>query len=82
MAPTVVRPTSVGGSEELGIVRQFPFSSQLQRMSVAVKELSTDGAVGPTDWMLYCKGAPEKVATLCKEETVPADFSTVVDRFV
>lgn len=53
----------------VGILRRFPFSSSLQRMSVL--------AALPGDAMAhaYVKGAPEMVASLCRKETVPLDFS-------
>ena len=45
---------------EVGIVRQFTFSSGLQRMSVITRTLGLD------HMDVYCKGAPEKIYTLCK----------------
>lgn len=48
---------------EIGIVRQFPFSSTLQRMSVVSRLL------GEKRMDAYMKGAPEVVASLCKRET-------------
>ena len=48
---------------EVGIVRQFPFSSAVARMSVIVRVLGSD------HMELYCKGAPEKIATLCKKDS-------------
>lgn len=48
---------------EIGIVRQFPFSSTLQRMSVVSRLL------GEKRMDAYMKGAPEVVASLCKKET-------------
>lgn len=48
---------------EIGIVRQFPFSSALQRMSVVARLL------GEKRMDAYMKGAPEVVASLCKKET-------------
>lgn len=48
---------------EIGIVRQFPFSSALQRMSVVVRKL------GEKHMDAYLKGAPEVVASLCKQHT-------------
>lgn len=59
---------SVGGAHvqsayEIGIVRQFPFSSALQRMSVVARLL------GEKRMDAYVKGAPEVVAGLCKKET-------------
>ena len=47
----------------MGIVRQFPFSSALQRMSVVARVL------GDRKMDAYMKGAPEAVASLCKPET-------------
>ena len=47
----------------IGIVRQFPFSSALQRMSVVVRRL------GEKRMDAYLKGAPEIVASLCKQDT-------------
>lgn len=48
---------------EIGIVRQFPFSSALQRMCVVAR------ALGQKKMDAYVKGAPEVVAGLCKPET-------------
>ena len=48
---------------EIGIVRQFPFSSALQRMSVVARRL------GEKRMDAYLKGAPEVVASLCKKES-------------
>lgn len=48
---------------EIGIVRQFPFSSALQRMSVVVRKL------GEKHMDAYLKGAPEVIASLCKQHT-------------
>uniref|UniRef100_A0A672UTY7 ATPase cation transporting 13A2 n=1 Tax=Strigops habroptila TaxID=2489341 RepID=A0A672UTY7_STRHB len=47
----------------LGILRRFPFSSSLQRMSVLVK------LPGEASAHVYVKGAPEMVASLCRKET-------------
>ncbi|MBN3290527.1 AT134 ATPase, partial [Polypterus senegalus] len=52
------------------VLQQFPFSSSLQRMSVVTHMLDSD------ELILYMKGAPEKVASLCQPETVPLSFST------
>lgn len=48
---------------EIGIVRQFPFSSALQRMCVVARLL------GEKRMDAYLKGAPEVVASLCKKDT-------------
>ncbi|XP_052596484.1 polyamine-transporting ATPase 13A3 isoform X2 [Peromyscus californicus insignis] len=85
--PTVVRPskqllpesTAAGNQEmaiyEIGIVRQFPFSSALQRMSVVARVL------GDKKMDAYMKGAPEVIASLCKPETVPVDFEKVLEDY-
>ncbi|KAK0138247.1 putative cation-transporting ATPase 13A3 [Merluccius polli] len=86
--PTVVRPPKHALSEaneniklsetmryEVGIVRQFPFSSALQRMSVVVRRL------GEKHMDAYLKGAPEVVAKLCKEDTVPESFGETLEAY-
>ncbi|XP_041804878.1 probable cation-transporting ATPase 13A3 [Chelmon rostratus] len=60
---------------EIGIVRQFPFSSALQRMSVVVRRL------GEKHMDAYLKGAPEVVARLCKQHTVPQSFTETLGTY-
>uniref|UniRef100_A0A8C6Q8X3 Polyamine-transporting ATPase 13A3 n=1 Tax=Nothobranchius furzeri TaxID=105023 RepID=A0A8C6Q8X3_NOTFU len=60
---------------EIGIVRQFPFSSALQRMSIVARVL------GEKRMDAYMKGAPEAVASLCKKETVPENFAEVLESY-
>ncbi|GAA6222587.1 probable cation-transporting ATPase 13A3 isoform X1 [Lates japonicus] len=60
---------------EIGIVRQFPFSSALQRMSVVVRRL------GERHMDAYLKGAPEIVASLCKQHTVPQSFTETLETY-
>uniref|UniRef100_A0A8C7UI40 Polyamine-transporting ATPase 13A3 n=1 Tax=Oncorhynchus mykiss TaxID=8022 RepID=A0A8C7UI40_ONCMY len=81
--PTVVRPPKQVLPEvnqevnllsyEIGIVRQFPFSSALQRMSVVVRKL------GEKRMDAYLKGAPEVVASLCAEDTIPESFTETLE---
>ncbi|NXG33729.1 AT133 ATPase, partial [Dromaius novaehollandiae] len=85
--PTVVRPSKQPFPEskqatnqemtsyEIGIVRQFPFSSVLQRMCVIARVL------GEKRMDAYMKGAPEVIASLCKQETVPVDFESVLEEY-
>ncbi|XP_052082526.1 polyamine-transporting ATPase 13A3-like isoform X6 [Mytilus californianus] len=78
IAPTIVRPKSDESrsfdqhfkplQKEIGIIRQFTFSSSLQRMSVIVRML------GSQHFELFAKGAPEKIIQLSKPETVPNDY--------
>lgn len=53
---------------QYGVIKQFTFSSGLQRMSVVARRLNGQ------NFELYTKGAPEMIASLCKPDTVPADF--------
>ncbi|OWK50143.1 putative cation-transporting ATPase 13A2 [Lonchura striata] len=59
----------------LGILRRFPFSSSLQRMSVLV------ALPAEAEAHAFVKGAPEMVASLCRKETVPPDFSQVLRHY-
>ncbi|XP_070262657.1 probable cation-transporting ATPase 13A5 isoform X5 [Myotis yumanensis] len=54
--------------EAITILRQFPFSSSLQRMSVVA------GLAGEDHFHVYMKGAPEMLAKFCRSETVPRNF--------
>jgi len=61
------------GDVEIGIIREFEFTPQLQRMCVVVKPLDS------RHMMLFCKGAPEKVSPLCKN--IPEDYDLTLDSF-
>lgn len=58
--------------KDVGILRQFPFSSSLQRMSVVTKQFNG------SQYVVYAKGAPEKIASLCDPSTIPEDFNEVL----
>ncbi|XP_054622803.1 polyamine-transporting ATPase 13A3-like [Dunckerocampus dactyliophorus] len=58
-----------------GIVRHFPFSSTLKRMSVLVRQL------GQRHFDVYLKGAPQTVANLCKPDTVPESFGEMLESY-
>lgn len=85
IVPTIVRPKSSASNtfdqnfkpvqKEVGILRQFTFSSTLQRMSVIVRTLGSD------HFDLFAKGAPEKIAMLSKPETVPDNFHDVLMKY-
>ncbi|XP_069120261.1 polyamine-transporting ATPase 13A3-like isoform X2 [Argopecten irradians] len=89
MAPTIVKPVAAINNiyndsfdsnfqlpvDEIGIIRQFTFSSTLQRMSVITRKLRD------SHFELYMKGAPEKIITLCKSDTVPVDFHDVLTEY-
>ncbi|XP_064894196.1 polyamine-transporting ATPase 13A2 isoform X9 [Columba livia] len=61
--PEEEQPRDRKHQSPLGILRRFPFSSSLQRMSVLVK------LPGEALAHVYTKGAPEMVASLCRKET-------------
>lgn len=69
LPPNVVKKDDT----QLGIIREFDFTPQLQRMSVVVNSLETG------EMIAYCKGAPEKIRPLCK--TIPDHFDKVLDSF-
>ncbi|XP_072887917.1 polyamine-transporting ATPase 13A2 isoform X1 [Hemitrygon akajei] len=77
MKPPQLEEQPSGSKQEmmLGILRRFPFSSTLQRMSVITKKPDNS----PLE--AYMKGAPEMVVSLCAKETVPADFSEVLRNY-
>ncbi|CAH8492371.1 unnamed protein product [Heterobilharzia americana] len=57
---------------EVGILRQFPFSSSLQRMSVITRALNQN------HFSIYTKGAPETIELLCRCDTIPSDFHSTL----
>ncbi|XP_051915684.1 cation-transporting ATPase 13A2 isoform X2 [Hippocampus zosterae] len=62
-------------SEPVAIVQRFPFSSALQRMSVVTV------VCGGRSALAFMKGSPEMVASLCRQETVPPEFSKKLSSF-
>uniref|UniRef100_A0A7M4FHJ4 ATPase cation transporting 13A2 n=1 Tax=Crocodylus porosus TaxID=8502 RepID=A0A7M4FHJ4_CROPO len=72
---SAMKPPPVEEQPHVGILRRFPFSSSLQRMSVVVK------LPGDAPAEAYAKGAPEMVASLCNKETVPGDFSQMLRHY-
>ncbi|XP_055595755.1 polyamine-transporting ATPase 13A3 [Uranotaenia lowii] len=82
--PTIVKPprndsknnlnleldVAYDNSNDIGIVREFSFTSALQRMSVITRKLSDN------HFNVYVKGSPEMISSLCRPETIPEDFSS------
>ncbi|XP_063298843.1 probable cation-transporting ATPase 13A4 isoform X1 [Pelobates fuscus] len=62
-------------AEGIAVLQQFPFSSGLQRMSVITQVLNEVG------YSVYMKGAPEMVASFCKKDTVPSNFSDELELY-
>ncbi|NWW71797.1 AT132 ATPase, partial [Climacteris rufus] len=73
--PEEEQPRDRKHQSPVGILRRFPFSSSFQRMSVLVK------LPGEASAQAYVKGAPEMVASLCRKETVPLDFSQMLRHY-
>ncbi|XP_013910145.1 PREDICTED: probable cation-transporting ATPase 13A2 [Thamnophis sirtalis] len=59
----------------MAVLRRFPFSSALRRMSVLGK------APGNSPVEAFMKGAPETVASLCQKASVPQDFPQQLCQF-
>ena len=60
---------------EVGIIKSFPFTPELQRMSVVTKGLVDD------EMIVYCKGSPEMILSLSKEKTIPFNFQSELDSY-
>uniref|UniRef100_A0A7N6FGA8 P-type ATPase A domain-containing protein n=1 Tax=Anabas testudineus TaxID=64144 RepID=A0A7N6FGA8_ANATE len=71
---SVMRPPTHQIQTQVSVPR-FPFSSALQRMSVVT--VSSGGRSA----FAFIKGSPEMVASLCRAETVPAQFSSELRNF-
>ncbi len=87
LMPSVVKPprstsleavsnlTNTGDyPHEVGIIRQFTFSSSVARMSVVTR------ALGDNHFHVYTKGAPEKLEELCRPSSIPKDFHETLRR--
>lgn len=75
--PTVLKPPKGRAADELqiGIIREFPFSSGSQRMGVIVRKL------GAHNFEYYCKGSPEMILSFVKRETIPPDFHDILESY-
>lgn len=82
MFPTVFKPSKSYNSItestydlQIGIIREFPFSSSSQRMGVIVRKLTGQY------YEYYCKGSPEMILNFVRPETVPDDFHDVLESY-
>ncbi|CAL4078902.1 unnamed protein product, partial [Meganyctiphanes norvegica] len=77
VTPVLLQPTNVSTDiaedYEMAVAKMFPFESTEQRMTVVVRRRES------TNFDLYIKGAPEKIASFCKPETVPSMWKSAVD---
>ncbi|KAL9877146.1 polyamine-transporting ATPase 13A3-like isoform 2-T10 [Glossina fuscipes fuscipes] len=62
-------------SNDHGIVREYPFTSNLQRMSVITRRLSEK------NFNVYCKGSPEMLQQLCSPKSIPDNYSQQLAAF-
>ena len=60
----------------------FQFSSDVQRMSVItrVMEEKEEGFSDPVT-MVFCKGSPEMIQRLCRPETIPSNFTNILESY-
>ena len=58
------------------LIRRFDFTSALQRMSVITKNDFDNGV-----YKAYVKGSPEKILELCRPETIPRDYLSVLSTY-
>ena len=63
------------GKYALGIVKRFDFSSKLQRMTTISKNINENY------FKAFCKGSPEKVKDLCKPDTIPINYDSVLNSY-
>lgn len=71
----VESPPDMSGTQtatRIDILKEFPFSSSLQRMSVIVKEKKTQSLTA------YMKGSPEAVLSFCKTDSHPSNVDAVL----
>eukprot|EP00092_Neocalanus_flemingeri_P015419 GFUD01016687.1.p1 GENE.GFUD01016687.1~~GFUD01016687.1.p1 ORF type:complete len:1358 (+),score=448.86 GFUD01016687.1:946-5019(+) len=60
----------------------FQFSSDMQRMSVVTRvvEEQQEGFTEPST-MVFCKGSPEMIQRLCLPDTLPPDYTSVLESY-
>ena len=60
---------------EIGIIKTFPFTSEVQRMSVITKGLQDE------EFIIFCKGSPEMIKSLSVKNSIPADYDSKLNSF-
>ncbi|XP_055351131.1 polyamine-transporting ATPase 13A3-like isoform X2 [Paramacrobiotus metropolitanus] len=76
VAPTLVTgPKCDTESDTIGIIKDFPFASSLQRMSTVIRRVKDE------EFSYLMKGSPEKVITLCLPDTVPDNYFEQLESF-
>ena len=62
---------------KIGVIKQFNFLSKKQRMSVITKCLNLDNML----YKIYTKGSPEKIKSLCIQESLPPDYDQKLKKY-
>ncbi|CAH0549371.1 unnamed protein product [Brassicogethes aeneus] len=70
--------TSDEDSCEIGIIKEFPFSSSSQRMGVIASRVEGDY---PPHFEFYCKGSPEMILNFVRDDSVPDNFQEVFEDY-
>ncbi|KAL1489432.1 hypothetical protein ABEB36_014327 [Hypothenemus hampei] len=81
--PTVLKPPknralinrNITEDPQIGILREFPFSSSSQRMGVIIRRLNGK------HFEFYSKGSPEMILNFVRKETVPPDFHDILESY-
>lgn len=73
LCPTIMKDQR--HNREIGIIKQYPFSSSLQRMGVVVRNLKRE------NYDFYCKGSPEIILSMCDRSTIPKNFHLVLNQY-
>ena len=60
---------------QLKLIKRLEFSSELQRMSALVYNIYAD------KYMVYTKGSPEKIATLCDKNSIPDNYNDMLQKY-
>jgi len=68
-----VKFQTVLGNEKLEVLKVYEFSSDMQRMSVLIRDVNSN------KYYIFTKGAPEKVKIFAKPESIPLDFTEVLE---
>ncbi|KAI3378533.1 hypothetical protein SNEBB_000515 [Seison nebaliae] len=81
MEPTLVK-CNENSREYLGIARQFPFNSALQRMTTICKLINdVTNKNNTNDYFVFVKGSPEKIIELCELSSVPLNYVKTIKHF-
>jgi len=75
--PSKSRSLPPPAQRELQVYKHFEFVSQLRRMSV----IASSGTTGSSGTRLLAKGAPEIMREICKPETLPMNFDSVLHQY-